>query len=72
MIDQVLPGRDDKVRKVMVKYMNERENLPRKTERATRSLIKIFDIEDYVLQEDLAEVKITEIKIMKIMVIFYK
>ena len=56
MIDEVLVSRDGKARKVAVKYVNENENKPRITERATRSLVKIYDIEEYVLQEDLAEV----------------
>ena len=56
MIDELDRGRDGKVRKVIVKYQNHGENQPRLTERSTRSLVKIFDIEEYVLQEDLAEV----------------
>ena len=56
MIDEVIVSRDGKARKVAIKYVNESENKPRITERATRTLIKIYDIEEYVLQEDLAEV----------------
>ena len=56
MIEDILPGRDKKNRKVIVKYVNEGENRPQTTERSIRTLIKIHNVEEYVLQEDLAEV----------------
>ena len=56
MIEDILPGRDKKNRKVIVKYVNEGENRPQTTERSIRTLIKIYNVEEYVLQEDLAEV----------------
>ena len=56
MVEEILQGRDKKNRKVIVKYVNEGENRPQTTERAIRTLIKIYDVEEYVLQEDLAEV----------------
>ena len=56
MVDELDRGRDGKVRRVFVKYQNYGEKNSRRTDRAVRSLVKIFDIEEYVLQEDLAEV----------------
>ena len=56
MVDELDRSRDGKVRRVIVKYQNHGENQPRLTDRAIRSLVKIYDIEEFVLQEDLAEV----------------
>ena len=56
MVDELDRSRDGKVRRVLVRYQNHGENQPRITERSLRTLVKIFDIEEYVLQEDLAEV----------------
>ena len=56
MVEEILQGRDKKNRKVIVKYVNEGENRPQTTERAIRTLIKIYNVEEYMLQEDLAEV----------------
>ena len=56
VVDQLDRSRDGKIRKVVIRYQNSGETQPRLTERAIRSLVKIYDIEEYVLQEDLAEV----------------
>ena len=56
VVDQLDRSRDGKIRKVIIRYQNSGETQPRLTERAIRSLVKIYDIEEYVLQEDLAEV----------------
>ena len=55
IVEQAVPGRDGKVRRVIVKYHNASEAGPQLTDRAVRTLVKIFDIEEYILQEDLAE-----------------
>ena len=55
IVEQVLPSRDGKIRRVIVKYQNHKEDHPRFTERSVRRLVKIFDIEEYVLQDDLTE-----------------
>ena len=60
IVEQVIPSRDGKVRRVIVKYSNvsgspDYDATPQLTDRAVRQLVKIFDIEEYVLQEDLAE-----------------
>ena len=39
----------------MIKYQNSGETQPRLTDRAIRSLVKIYDVEEYILQEDLQE-----------------
>ena len=62
VVEQVIPSRDGKVRRVIVKYTNgsgspdyDYDVTPQFTNRAVRQLVKIFDIEEYMLQEDLAE-----------------
>ena len=55
MVEQLPVGRDGKVRKVLIKYQNHGETQPRITERAIRTLVKIYDVEEYILQEDLQE-----------------
>ena len=55
IVEQIIPSRDGKVRRVIVKYQNASENQPRFTDRSVRKLVKIFDIEEYVLQDDLTE-----------------
>ena len=60
VVEQVIPSRDGKVRRVIVKYTNgsgspDYDVTPQFTDRAVRQLVKIFDIEEYMLQEDLAE-----------------
>ena len=62
VVEQVIPSRDGKVRRVIVKYTNgsgspdyDYDVTPQFTNRAVRQLVKIFDIEEFMLQEDLAE-----------------
>jgi hypothetical protein len=56
IVDQAIPSRDGKVRRVIVKYQNASEfPVPQLTDRAVRQLVKIFDVDEYVLQDDLAE-----------------
>ena len=40
---------------MLIKYQNHGETQPRVTERAIRGLVKIYDVEEYILQEDLQE-----------------
>jgi hypothetical protein len=56
MVEQLPRGRDGKVRRALVKFQNAKETQPRVTDRAVRSLVKIYDIDEYILQEDLQEV----------------
>ena len=55
IVEQIIPSRDGKIRRVIVKYQNATENFARFTDRSVRKLVKIFDIEEYVLQDDLTE-----------------
>ena len=55
MVEQIIQSRDGKVRRVIVKYQNYNEDQPRFTDRSVRKLVKIFDIDEYVLQDDLTE-----------------
>ena len=45
------------VRRVCVKYFNHKENKPRFTDRAVRSLVKLFSIDDSYFMQDMAKVE---------------
>ena len=66
-IIKVEKGRDEVVRRATVQYQNANENDNRETDRAARSLIKLFNIDDQSWQEDmdLVEKLIEESKITK-------
>ena len=60
-----IPSRDEKPRRVIDKYQNHSEYdittnqvriTQRLTDRAIRSHVKIYDIHDYVIKEDLAQI----------------
>ena len=60
-----IPSRDDKPRRAIDKYQNHSEYdvtnnqvriTQRLTDRAIRSHVKIYDIHDYVIKEDLAQI----------------
>ena len=57
MVEQVNTGKDGLIRRVVVKYYNNKENFPRFTDRAARSLTRIFSIDEFCLSEDLAELQ---------------
>ena len=50
VVDQIIRSRDGRVRRVIVKYQNYNEDVRRFTDRSIRKLVKIFDIEEYVLK----------------------
>ena len=54
MVEQVNIGKDGLIRRVTVKYYNYTEKNPRLTDRAVRSLIRIFSTDELCLAEDLA------------------
>ena len=63
-VDQVIVGRDGLVRRAIIKYFNASENNPEKgkyhpqfTDRAVRSLVKLWSIDDTCLFDDLAELQ---------------
>ena len=66
-ITKVEKGRDEVVRRATVQYQNANENDLRETDRAARSLIKLFNIDDQSWQEDmdLVEKLIEESKVIK-------
>ena len=53
----VTRSRDGVVRRVCVKYFNHKENKPRFTDRAVRSLVKLFSIGDSYFMQDMAKVE---------------
>ena len=55
MVDSVNVGKDEKVRKVTVKYRNHNEKVDRYTTRATRSLVVIRPYDESNVMEDLNE-----------------
>ena len=57
MVEQVNTGKDGLIRRVVVKYFNETEKNARMTDRAVRSLVRIFSIDELCLSEDLAELQ---------------
>ena len=57
MVEQVNTGKDGLIRRVVVKYYNDKENHPRFTDRSARSLVKIFSADEACLTEDLAELQ---------------
>ena len=63
-VDQVVTGRDGLVRRAVIKYFNADENdpatgtyRPQFTDRAVRSLIKIWSLEEVSLFDDLADLE---------------
>ena len=57
-VEQVIRGRDQKIRKVIIKYRNaSEENILRFTERSVRKLVKLFSIDEYEIQDDLSELQ---------------
>ena len=57
-VEQVVRSeRDDLIRKVVVKYQNHGEDNPQFTDRHVRKLVKLFNIDEHQVQEDLAELQ---------------
>ena len=52
-VTNVVRGRDEVVRRATVQYQNSNEEEPRFTDRAARSLVKLFNIDDENWQEDM-------------------
>ena len=53
----ITKGRDGLVRRAEVQYQNITENVPRVTDRAVRTLIKLFNIEDTTWLDDMSEIE---------------
>ena len=57
-VEQVVRSeRDDLIRKVVVKYQNHGEQHPQFTDRHVRKLIKLFNVDEHQVQEDLTELQ---------------
>ena len=56
-VEQIVRGRDGKVRKVIIRYTNASEEIPRFTERSVRKLVKLFSINEFQVQDDLCELQ---------------
>lgn len=55
VVEQVVRSeRDQVIRNVIVKYQNFGEDFHRFTDRSVRKLVKLFDIDEFTIQEDLA------------------
>ena len=57
MVHYVTRSKDGVIRRVCVKYFNHKENKPRFTDRAVRSLVKLFSIDDSYFMQDMAKVE---------------
>ena len=57
VVEVVKSSKDGLVRRVSVQYQNASENKPRTTDRAARTLIKLFNIDDTFWNDDMAEVE---------------
>ena len=51
IVDQVIESKYGPIRLVVIKYQNHNEEAPRFKDKALKKLIKIFDIEEYSLQD---------------------
>ena len=56
-VTDVIKSKDGLVRRAIVQYQNSTESEPRFTDRAARSLIKLFNIDDTNWQDDMNEVE---------------
>ena len=56
-VDQVVRGKDSLIREVTVAYRNSTESFDRLTNRAGRSLVKLFSVDEDCVQEDLKELQ---------------
>ena len=56
-VHYVTRSSDGVIRRVCVKYFNHKENMPRFTDRAVRSLVKLFSIDDSYFMHDMAKVE---------------
>ena len=56
-VDQVFPSRDGIIRRVIVKYFNAGEDLPRLSDRSVRRLVKLWSLDEACLFDDLTELQ---------------
>jgi hypothetical protein len=56
-VDSVTRSKDGVVRRACIRYYNHTENKPRYTDRAVRSLVRLFNVEDNYFVSDMAAVE---------------
>ena len=56
-IESVVRSKDGAIRRVEVRYHNQSDKEPKFTDRAVRSLVRLFNVEDNYYIEDMAEVE---------------
>ena len=64
-VDSVTRSRDGVVRRANIRYFNHGENQARFTDRAVRSLVCLFNVEDNYFIRDMAEVEVFIKELMK-------
>ena len=52
-VEDVVRGKDGLIRRVLVRYFNATEDQPRYTDRAVRSIVKLFDLENTTWRDDM-------------------
>ena len=57
MVEQIVRSRDQVIRRVVVKYQNREEDFPRFTDRTVHKLVKLFNVDEHQVQEDLGELQ---------------
>jgi hypothetical protein len=57
MVHKVEKGRDDKIRKVRVRYRNSNDKSDRFTERAVREIIIIHHVDELSIMTELAQIQ---------------
>ena len=57
IVDQIIRGRDGKIRRVIIKYRNHKEEFDRITDRSVKGLIKLYSIDDPDLHKDLSKIQ---------------
>jgi hypothetical protein len=56
MIETVERGRDQRIRKVEVKYRNHNEEVDRRTYRSTRSLVMIHPVDEMNIMQEIGSI----------------
>ena len=59
-VDQVVRGKDSLIRELTVAYRNSTESFDKITNRAVRSLVKLFSVDEDCVQKDLKELQVVK------------
>ena len=52
-VDSIIKSKDQKIRRVNIRYYNAGEDFPRETDRCVRSLVRLFNVDDAYFIRDL-------------------